>query len=252
VFHDKNLQTELMSALAFDLNAHACKLALLVQWYKARGERTLPVQYLKRLGFTRRQWELATKGSREYDGRKLVDSRPAKDGCEAIGLISEYKEICEETGRPKTYWVIGEVDEAALTAIREQRQQAAFDVIEDARPKEPDEKEPLEPSVKPNTAKSEESEYDRGYAHGQAHGYAEGVADTELKHKHTRCVKDASLVLAFRKAPYTPVVDARNSEHLALAMNCNFAATGLKFCDLVAARAAGPASRSESERNLGF
>jgi len=239
VFHDKNLQTELMSALAFDLNAPACKLALLVQWYKARGERTLPVQYLKRLGFTRRQWELATKGSREYDGRKLVDPRPAKDGCEAIGLISEYKEICEETGRPKTYWVIGEIDEQALTAIREQRQQAAFDVIEDARPKEPEQNEPLEPSVKPNTAKSEESEYDRGYAHGQAHGYAEGVADTELKHKHTRCVKDASLVLAFRKAPKTHLVERGDTDGFTQAVRTNFAATGVNFCEMVHHRNGG-------------
>lgn len=240
MFHDKNLQNEVMSAIAFNLNAHACKLALLVQWYKARGEKTLPVQYLKRLGFTRRQWELATKGSREYDGRKLVDPRPAKDGCEAIGLISEYKEVCSETGKPKTYWVIGEIDETALQAIRDHREQAAFDVIEDRRPEQPDESEPVEASVKPKTQTSDESEYDRGYAHGQAHGYAEGVADTSLKYKNTRCVKDASLIIAFRKAPKTHLVERGDTTGMEQAVRTNFAATGVKFCEMVWSRAGKP------------
>ena len=203
MFHDRNLTDSPLINLAFDLNAHAVKLALLVEWYKRRGERTLPVQYLKRLGFTRRQWELATKGTRQYDGRKLSDPRPAKDGCEAIGLISEHIEICPETKRPKTYWVIGQIDGEALAAIRKQREEAAFDVIEDKAPEPAPESEPVEPSVKPATQTPDESAYDRGYADGEAHGYDKGVRDLEAALSSTGCVKDATIELDTRDASKT-------------------------------------------------
>lgn len=179
MFHDPKLKDSLLSAMSFELNAHACKLMLMVQFYSARGEKTLPVQYLKRLGFTRRQWELATKGSRQYDGRKLVDRTPAADGCEAAGIVSEVIHVCEKTGIPRTYYVIGPVDEAALAAIREQREQADFDVIEDSVPAPVEPDEVLEPSVKEGTSLPSESDFDRGYAAGLFAGYDRGVRDLE-------------------------------------------------------------------------
>jgi len=213
MFHDRNLTDSPLINLAFDLNAHAVKLALLVEWYRRRGERTLPVQYLKRLGFTRRQWELATKGSRQYDGRKLADPRPAKDGCEALGLISEHIEICPETKRPKTYWVIGQIDGEALEAIRKQREEAAFDVIEDKAPETVQDGETVEPSVKPATQTQEESDYDRGYADGEAHGYDKGVRDLEAVLSSTGCVKDADIDKEPRDASNThPVYETELRE----------------------------------------
>lgn len=234
MFYDRKLHHNLLPSLAFELNHPACRLAMMVEWYRARGERTLPVQYLRDTMFTRREWELATKGTRKKtETKRLIDPAPAKDGCEAIGLISEYKEVCKETGRPKTYWVIGEVDEEALAKIREQRQAASFDVIEDPEPKEPKKEEATEPSVKPNTATSAETAYDRGYADGEANGYARGVDDTEIKHKNTRRSKGASIVLAFRKAPTEPPVKRGDAEGMAEAVRTNFKATGLTFCQMV-------------------
>jgi len=199
MFHDTNLHKTNLVGLAFELNGPACKLALLVEFYRARGERTLPVQYLKRLGFTRRQWELATKGSRPYDGRKLIDPAPAKDGCEYLGLISEHTMLDEKTGVPKSYWVIGEVDQEALDAIREQREAAAFDVIEDPAPLTVDPDEKLEPSVRDGSSLSDEEAYDLGYAHGEAAGYSKGVRDLEAV-QSTGCVYDAHINKDIRDA----------------------------------------------------
>lgn len=171
MFHDTNLKdsAELVQLMdmAFDLNAYAVRLALLVQWAKRRGEITLPVQYLKRLGFTRRQWELATKGSREYDGCKLVDPRPAKDGLEATGMISEVTERMSD-GRKRTYWVIGKVDQAALEAIRHQREAAEFDVIEDRKDPEACRDGVDTPVIRnePDREKEVREAHEQGYALG--------------------------------------------------------------------------------------
>jgi len=196
MFHDRNLQDATFQSLAFQMNAQALRLALLVQWYKERGERTLPVQYLRRLAFTRRQWELATKGSRQYDGRKLLDKTPAKDGCEAFGIVTEHREKCPETGATKTYWVIGEVDSDALDAITQQRLETSFDVIEDRKPEIPSDDDVIEPSVKAGTQLQSESDYDKGYAHGEAVGYQRGVSDAG-------CVYDASLDISSRNTSLT-------------------------------------------------
>jgi len=236
MFHDRNLNDSPLLNLAFDLNAHAVKLALLVEWYRRRGERTLPVQYLKRLGFTRRQWELATKGSRQYDGRKLADPRPAKDGCEALGLISEHIEICPETRRPKTYWVIGKIDGEALEAIRALRVEDAFDVIEDKAPEPVAEKEPVEPSVKPATQTKDESDYDRGYADGEAHGYDKGVRDLEVALSSAGCVKDATIELDTRDASKTHAVEENELREI------------IEYCE----ERLDEISRVESEVHLGF
>jgi len=204
MFHDKALHDSRFYSLAFDLNAHAFRLAGLVEWYKARGERTLPVQYLKRMGFTRRQWELATKGSRKYSGRKLIDSAPAKDGCEAIGLVSEYIDICPETKRPRTYWVIGEIDADVIARIRREREEAAFDVIEDRAPDDSEEIERKETSAPSETRLSEEKAYQAGYADGERAGYDRRAREIEA----TGCVKDAPLVSVYRDASKTHPVES--------------------------------------------
>jgi len=171
------------------------RLALFVEYYSRRGFRVLPVTVLKRLGFTRRQWELATKGTRQYVDRKLVSSAPASDGLEATGLISEHTEQNPKTGIPATFWVIGAVDADALAAIRAERENLNFDVIEDRRPEPVPEGEPVEHSVNEATALPSELAYNRGYAHGHAAGYDLGVRDLEACFPDglTGCVKDTSL-----------------------------------------------------------
>ena len=197
MFYDKSLHASQAVTLAFDLNAHACKLMLLVQWYRDRGERTLPVSYLKRLGFTRRQWELATKGTRKRDGRNIAEGHegPARDGLEYTGMISEYRHYCDKTKRPVTHWVIGDVTKEVIEAIRAEREAEQFSVIEDDYPHKPDADEPVEPSVKVGTQTDAEAAYDAGYADGEAAGYDKGVRDLEvaLNVDAPGCVKDAPL-----------------------------------------------------------
>jgi len=233
MFHDKALHDSRFLSLAFDLNAHAVRLACLVEWYKARGERTLPVQYLKRIAFTRRQWELATKGSRKYSGHSLVDKAPAKDGCEAIGLISEYIDICPDTKKPRTYWVIGEIDADVIARIRREREEAAFDVIEDRAPNEPDEIERKETSAPSETRLSEEKAYEAGYADGERAGYDRRSREIEV----TRCPESASIV-----TEYTDVRKRHPGETPCDALKRAISAEIYLEIEL----------RRESEKNLGF
>jgi len=239
MFHDKALHDTRFISMAFDLNAQAFRLAALVEWYKARGERTLPVQYLKRIAFTRRQWELATKGSRKYDGRKLVDSAPAKDGCEALGLVSEYVDICPETKTPRTYWVIGEIDASVIETIRRERLEAAYGVIEDDRPPvDPEEVERAETAAPAGSVTTLEAEYDRGYAEGERAGYDRRDREIAVS---TGCVKDACIETDYRGASLTHPVTLLE----------------MSPCDVLKRRIQAEIlwefeARRESEKDLGF
>lgn len=182
MFHDRQIHStasvDPVKALVFDLNNDAFKLAGLIEFYKDRGERILPVQYLKRIAFTRREWELATKGRRKYEGRKLVDRAPARDGCEFYGLITEHVEVCPKDKRPKTYWVIGDLDQAALDIIKARQAEDAFDVIEDPQPsQETEEDRSTEPSVPAGTSVPGEAEVERAWNEGHSVGYDKGFAD---------------------------------------------------------------------------
>mgnify|MGYP000694381108 CR=1 FL=1 len=245
MFHDPNLENLAFDSLAFELNAHAFRLAGLTRWYKRRGERTLPVQAIKRLGFTRREWELATKGSRRYEraasgSRRLVDPAPARDGCEALGILSEYKETCPVSGHVKTYWVIGEVDAAAIAEIHRRREDEGFDVIEDPRPcPEAAHAEPVEPSVPDGVQTDAEREYDRGYAAGEAAGYERGVSDTA-------CANGTSLLKHYKHVPLAHPADTLtvvSKAHLETLLN-GFARLASDADDQEAKKA--------SEKHLGF
>ena len=239
MFHDRSLHTDSkLISLAFELNAQACRLASFVEYYRKQGNRTLPVQYLKRLAFTRRQWELATKGSRPYEGRKLIDPAPAKDGLEKTGLVSEYTEVDPKTNRPKTYWIIGEIDQEVIEAIRKERQDADFDVIEDRAPDADDiDADTVEPSRTKGATLPTEDQYDLGYAEGEAAGYVKGVRDTG-------CVKDAPLIKAFRTAYNTHPAETRETDFLRSFWD---EARNMTSADRLDAQL-----RAESEANLGF
>ena len=249
MFHDRNLHAvSNLSALAFELNAQAVRLAAMVEWYKAAGYLTLPVSSLKRGFFSRRQWELATKGTRAYDGKKLLDPAPVKDGCEYLGLVSEHREVCPETGTPKTYWVIGEVNEAVLEAIRKERQEAAFDVIEDPKPQAPEGDEVVEPSVKVGGQLSNEAAYDEGYAHGEAAGYDRGVSDTRVALDATGCGKTAPLVTSSKDAGKPHVVLAPD-EVVAKRQHIE---TLLRTVESLSWQDEDALARAASEKHLGF
>ena len=197
MFHDTKLHHTNMIAMAFELNAQAFRLMAFVQWYSDRGEKTLPVQYLRRAYFTRRQWELATKGTREYEGRKLADPDSlGKDGLQSTGAISEHREYDPETKRTRTYWVIGAVNDEVLNELRERREDAGFDVIEDPKPT-PENTEVPDKEETDRTSTTDEKEYAKGYRHGVAHGYGEGFKDGEIAGK-AGCVKDAPLTDSFK------------------------------------------------------
>lgn len=205
MFHDRKMNNatavNTMAAAAFNLNADACRLMLLVEWYAARGERVLPVQYLKRGFFTRRQWELATKGARQRENGKLLGGSEsvAPDGCQFAGIVSQHTELNEQ-GRPQTFWIIGQVDADALAMVRREVEDRAFSVVEDVPPKEceENEEEPVEPSVKVGTQTGDEIAYARGYRDGELHGYDKGVRDLEAV---TGCRKATPITESFKGDP---------------------------------------------------
>jgi len=150
MFHDRKLQSQ-TEALAEDqlfwtVNADAAKLLGMLRYYRKTGQTILPVNHLKRMGFTRRRWELATKGTRERVGSKLVDEKPAKDGLEYYGLTSEVT-LAQDGAAPKTFWIMGspsieaieecsqELDEAIERANRAKQKELHCDAI-DADPTE--------------------------------------------------------------------------------------------------------------------
>lgn len=202
MFHDRQFQNDAKVAqwhtMAWNLNPYAVRLALLVDWHRSQGYKHIPVQAVKRLGFTRRHWELATKGTRAREGRTLIDPAPAKDGLEYTGQISEATIICEETGRPKTFWLIGEIDAAKLEYLRELSREDHAQVIEDPKPEPADSEEIAQKSNDPK-ADPGETEYERGYCDGEAHGYDKGWRDA----KATGCVYDAPHNNSLKDAPKT-------------------------------------------------
>mgnify|MGYP000193082751 CR=1 FL=1 len=138
MFHDRTIHEIAEHQLAFILNADACKLLAIIKFYQWQGAKTVNVEYLKRLGFTRRQWELATKGTRAMDGRKLIDKAPAKDGLEFYGIINTVTEMADQisaTGkmvrRPITTYFIGEITSDKLNEARQIRQELQEEVLED-------------------------------------------------------------------------------------------------------------------------
>lgn len=148
MFHDKSLHNQFNEdQLFWTVNSDAAKLLGMLRYYRKMGQTVLPVAHLKRMGFTRRKWELATKGTRERNGSKLADptGAPAKDGLEYHGVLSEVT-IAQEGSAPKTYWVIGTpsveaieecsalLDEAIERANREKHKELQSDNI-DADPK---------------------------------------------------------------------------------------------------------------------
>ena len=256
MFHDPNLEFSLSKSLAFDLNAPACKLMLLISHYRSQGERILPTSYLKRL-FKPRAWELATKGSRVYEktatgGRRLVcgvdadgnkvPPRPARDGCEAAGLISEHREL-DENGHVHTYWIIGEIDADVIAEIKRRRDDAAFDVLEDVAPSEPVEPEPVEDADAPSAVLPSEADFDRGYAAGEAAGYARGYSDGVA---FTGLAKSEAIDSFIKGSPKASPVEGF------ISVSKSELKAALDDLDYFKALASDQAAKRASEKHLGF
>lgn len=216
--HTQNAEMEFVN-LAFQLNAQAIRLALLVRYYEKLGEDTIPVQYLRRCYFTRREWELATKGTRKYDGRRLADpDELGKDGCESLGIIKEIRLYDSDTKKSKTVWVIGDVDAEKLERLRKERLQD-FEVIEDPKTDIVDEKASVE--KKRSTKASNEVGYDEGYLDGERHGYAQGYENGVMEGREAvllslegvRCVNDAPLDISSKEAANTQVYELAGDDN---------------------------------------
>ena len=191
MFHDKNLTTAadavLLSKAAFQWNSDACKLALMVQFYKSTGQRLLPVDYLKRHHFTAREWELATKGRRprSNDNKKRLLSKDAvSDGLEHSGIIREVRQRDAETGRHTTFWLIGDLDDDASSVIEKEHAAICAARFEKQTDYDHDEEEQAAaafeaaPSREVGETKDETSAreaYDHGYAVGDADGYQRAI-----------------------------------------------------------------------------
>lgn len=167
--------------LGWSLNPHACKLLLMLQHFRNVDQKVIPVAYLKRCGFTRRGWELATKGTRERVGNKLVSDACQKDGLQFHGLISEIL-ICEPGQKPQTFWVLGDLTQEA----REQASDAYWEAVDakktqktdkvDAETGEPDEALQA-PSMLVDEAETEiEAAYNQGRADQRPRSEASGAA----------------------------------------------------------------------------
>jgi len=190
MYHDKSLQSAaslaLLAKCSFQWNSDACKLAMMIEHYKASGERLLPVDYLKRHHFTAREWELATKGRRERskdNKKRLLSKDAAPDGLEYSGVIREVRQHDAETGRHTTFWLIGDFDDDALALI--EKEHAA--ILAARYEKEPDhdiDEYEREAATQFEAAKAreigetkDETSVREGYDHGYGVGYADGDAD---------------------------------------------------------------------------
>lgn len=194
MFHDKNLHHDHQIAefqrcmdASFELCSEAVHLMMLVQWFKRRGEKTLPVEHIKRMcGWKRTGWRNATKG------RAKPGSEIRTGGLEATGLITEVRQFCKEKGHPVTVWVIGEISAEVLNDLREEREQRVTegpDVIEDEP--EPAEGKTVQTEI---TYEQLQAAKKRQYALG----YQRGVMDTAITYEtamHRECQNLTSLVL---------------------------------------------------------
>lgn len=111
MFHDRKLQAQYTNAmdmaLVYKLNHYAASLLWRVRDAERMGHKILNREWLG-TQYNKRQWTLATKGTRPMNGRVVVDKAPAPDGLEFYGVIAT-EQTRDREGRTKTVWLIGSV-----------------------------------------------------------------------------------------------------------------------------------------------
>ena len=216
MFHDTKLQTAaslaLLAKCSFQWNSDACKLAMMIEHYKASGERLLPVDYLKLHHFTAREWELATKGrrARSNDNKKrLLSKDAAPDGLEYSGVIREVRQRDAETGRHTTFWLIGDFDEDAIALIEKEHAAIVAARYQKQTDHDFDDEERAAASFEASAARetgetceetSVREAYDHGYSVGDSDGYQraiDSVASVLTKIDLTGPLLECSLIESF-------------------------------------------------------
>jgi len=188
MFHDKTLHKPHTSAmdyaLVYKLNHYAAALLWRVRDAERMGHQILNREWLGSQ-FNKRQWTLATKGSRPMDGRKVLDKAAAPDGLEFYGIIVCHKDRDHE-GRTKTVWLIGSVASEEMKEklaerdeyLANQTDDAVIDAENDA------DAEPQGGAPDQNISETARETFKRGVVHGRRRQQAENIrAEQEIAEK---------------------------------------------------------------------
>ena len=250
MLHDtkfKSAQVNAMDmALIYKLNHYAAALLWRVRDAERMGHAILNREWLG-TQFNKRQWTLATKGTRPMDGRRVIDKAPAPDGLEFYGVIVS-EQSRDRDGRTKTVWLIGSVAAEQLEEKLRERDEylsadTVDDVIEDDSNDETQDDDGLESQQPSETVRSA---FKRGVQHGKIIQQARNVETERLVlnegFKMGRCHSDSEWLEALGftgSVHHTPLIKDYKRECIARLVQdpSEFSEMGL---------------RAESEKDLGF
>ena len=232
MFHDKTLHKPHTSAmdfaLVYKLNHYAAALLWRVRDAERMGHQILNREWLGSQ-FNKRQWTLATKGSRPMDGRKVLDKTAAPDGLEFYGIIVCHKDRDHE-GRTKTVWLIGSVAAEEIQEKLEQRDEyyanQTDEVVIDGFDDDAEEQASRGGIEEQSAPESVRETFKRGVLHGRRRQQAESIkTEQEIAEKslllgkafsdsewletmgHTRSVHRTPLSISYKAECITRLVN---------------------------------------------
>lgn len=250
MLHDRQFKSAQVNAmdmaLIYRLNHYAAALLWRVRDAERMGHAILNREWLG-TQFNKRQWTLATKGTRPMDGRKVIDKAPAPDGLEFYGVIVS-EQSRDREGRTKTVWLIGSVAAEQLEEKLRERDEylsadTVDDVIEDDSNGETEDDNGLESQQPSETVRSA---FKRGVQHGkiiqQARSVENEIQLTEESMQLGKLYSDREWLETLsgtRSVQYTPLSKDNKREYIALLAQGHFELSEMRL-------------RAESEKDLGF